>query len=117
MAIRIVKDRISRTELKVLSGESPAGAVKVVADLDKKVLGIGGPMHRDIEIVLLSDGASLHNLWGFSLYPDRPWENAFEFRSHVNIRPQDGNHSIQIQDKKLCDLLVALAAARIDWKC
>jgi hypothetical protein len=115
VAIRIVKDRISRTELKMLSSEDHIEMIKVVADIDKRILGFGGSMHHDIEVALISDGSNLKNIWGFSLYLDRPWAEAFEFRSHVNVRPQDGSPSIQLHDKKLCQALVALAAERIDW--
>jgi hypothetical protein len=78
-------------------------------------MAAGGLMHRDIEIFLLSDGSRLKDLWGFSLYLNRPWSEAFEFRSHVNVRPQDGSTSIQIHDEKLCQAIIALAAERIDW--
>ena len=115
MDVRFVKDRISRIELKELAGEDPTGTIKVVADLDKRVIGVGGPMHHDIEAMLLSNGSSLKDIWGFSLHLDRSWADAFEFRSHVNVRPQHGNASIQLHDEKLCQALVALAAERIDW--
>ena len=117
MAIRLVQDRIFRSELKTLCGEDYAAMIKVVADLDQKVLGFGGPMHHDIEAALLADGSRLKNLWGFSLYLERPWSEAIEFRSHVNVRPQDGNPSIQIHDEKICQALRTLAAERIDWNC
>jgi hypothetical protein len=115
VAIRCVKDRISRTELKVLSGDEPVATIKVVADIEKRIIAFGGLMHRDIEVSLLSNGSHLKDLWGFSLYLDRPWSEAFEFRSHVNVRPQDGSPSIQIHDEKLRQGLIALAAERIDW--
>ena len=99
MAIRLVQERIFRRELQALSGDDPAQMIKVVADLDRKILGVGGPMHNDIEALLLADGSDLKSLWGFSLYFERPWVDAFEFRSHVNVRPQDGNPSIQIHDQ------------------
>ena len=115
MAIRCVTDRISRFELQALAGDDLPRMIKVVADLDRRVLGFGGPMHRDIEIVLLSDGSLLKDLWGFTLYLDRPWADAFEFRSPVNIRPQDGSPSIQIHDENTCRAIMALAGERIDW--
>jgi hypothetical protein len=115
VAIRLVRDHISRTELKAISGEVYAGMVKVVADIDQGVLGLGGSMHHDIEAALLAQGSNLKSLWGFSLYLGRPWAEAFEFRSHVNVRPLDGNPSIQIHDEKLCKALLALAEERIDW--
>jgi len=115
VAVRLVKDRISRTELQALSGNDAPEMIKLVADLDRRVLGFGGPMHKDIEIVLLADGSKLEHIWGFSLHFDRPWIEAFEFRSHINVRPQDGSSSIQIHDDKICQALVALAAERIDW--
>ena len=115
MVIRCVKDRIPRTELQALSGNDPSGRVKIVADLERRILGVGGPMHKDIEVMLLSDGSKLGNIWGFILHPDRPWADAFEFRSNMNVRPQDGSSSIQIHDEKLCEALRVLAAERIDW--
>ncbi len=115
MAIRLVKERISRSELQALSGDDQVDVIKIVADLDRKVLGVGGPMHHDIEALLLADGSDLKSLWGFSLYFDRPWVEAFEFRSHVNVRPKDGSPSIQIHDEKICKALVILAAEHIDW--
>ena len=115
MAVRCVKDRISRTELQALSGDDLPEMIKSVADLDRGILGFGGPMHKDIELALLGDGADLAHIWGFILHLDRPWTDAFEFRSNMNVRPQDGNPSIQIHDEKIRRAIVALAAERIDW--
>ena len=38
MAIRCVKDRISRTELKALSGDDLVETIKVVADIEKRII-------------------------------------------------------------------------------
>jgi hypothetical protein len=115
MAIRLVKDRIFRTELQALAGEAFPPTIKVVADLQRRILGFGGRMHKDIEIMLLADGSQLKDIWGFNLCLDRPWPDVFEFRSNINVRPHDGNMSIQIRDEKICQALVVLAAERIDW--
>jgi hypothetical protein len=115
MAIRCVKDRITCTELKAIAGHDHAGMIKVVADLKLRLLGFGGTIHHDIEKVLLAEGSSHQDMWGFNLYLDKPWAEAFEFRSHVNIRPKDGNPSIKIHDQKICQALFALALERIDW--
>ena len=115
MATRLVKDHISRTELKALIEDDRITTVKAVADVRRGVIGFGGPMHHDIEATLIEDGSLLRHLWGFSLFLDRPWCDAFEFRSHVNVRPEDGNPSIQINDASVRQSLVTLAAKRIDW--
>jgi hypothetical protein len=115
MAIRLVKDQITRTELKDLIKEDRVETVKAVADVRRGIIGFGGDMHHDIERTMIEDGSLLRNLWGFSLFLDRSWRDAFEFRSHVNVRPEDGNPSIQINDMSVRQSLVTLASKRIDW--
>lgn len=115
MSTTIVKDRITRSALLSLDHDAGVEMVKAVADVHRGVIGFGGAMHHDIEATLLAEGSVLKDLWGFSLYLNRPWSDAFEFRSHVNVRPEDGSPSIQINDATLRAALVALALQRVDW--
>ncbi len=115
MTISLVTERILCSELKTIAAETYVTLIKAVADLDKGIVGFGGKLHKDVEALLLSEGSDTKNLWGFCLHFDRPVDDAFEFRSHINMRPQDGNPSIQINDAKICQAIRDLVALRVDW--
>lgn len=68
--------------------------IKVVADLDRKILSLGFELHIDCAEELMKDGSHSKNLWGANIYPQ---ENKIDFVSLINIRPADGNRSMEIQ--------------------
>ncbi|MFH0753031.1 MAG: DUF5674 family protein [Candidatus Omnitrophota bacterium] len=115
MIIRIVRDRIARSALKVLAQETYVDMIKAVADIDKGVVAFGGQMHADAQAMLLAEGFLKKDLWGFCFFVERPFSEAFDFTSHINIRPEDGNSSVRIQDAGLCQKLARLVQERIDW--
>ncbi|MDO8581655.1 MAG: DUF5674 family protein [bacterium] len=71
---------------------------KVVVDIARDILAIGGEMHADEEQLLLQDGSVQGNLWGANVYPDRSSDDRIEFTSLINIRPRSGNRSMEISD-------------------
>ena len=115
MTISLVTERILCSELKKIAGETYVTMIKAVADLDKRMVGFGGQLHKDVEALLLSEGSDTKHLWGFCLHFDRPFDEAFEFRSHINMRPQDGNPSVQINDARICQAIRDLVALRVVW--
>lgn len=86
--------------------------VKFVADIDRKVVALGGDMHADAEALLLEQGSNQSDLWGGNLYPWNPPENRIEYTSFINIRPMDENMSMDVQNqefrKKIQDLIETL---------
>ena len=101
MDIKIIRKKISFQELKGLAALNYGHLVKGVADLGKKTIALGGELHADAESVLLEAGSSQMDLWGFNIYPDKPQGERIEFTSLINIRPSQGNRSIEIKDEKL----------------
>lgn len=87
--------------------------VKYVADLRRGVIAIGGEMHADAEAVLLADGSSQIDLWGANYYPGRGPEECIEFTSLINIRPAEGNRSMEIQSSELRERVQRLTWALI----
>ncbi|OGF20945.1 hypothetical protein A2Y83_00795 [Candidatus Falkowbacteria bacterium RBG_13_39_14] len=55
----IIRDKISLEELKKMAEESFGDFVKVVVDIDRKMMAIGGELHADGEALLLKDGSVL----------------------------------------------------------
>ncbi len=73
--------------------------VKYVVDLARGVAAVGGEMHADAEQLLLQDGSRQADLWGANYYPGPGREECIEYTSLINIRPAQGNRSMEIQDE------------------
>ena len=75
--------------------------VKAVVDIRREVIAVGGDMHADAEEELLKDGSSQSDLWGINIFPGKPQEQVVEFSSLINIRPRDGNRTMEIQSDEV----------------
>ncbi|MBF0330390.1 MAG: hypothetical protein HQL17_00505 [Candidatus Omnitrophica bacterium] len=115
MTVKIVRDRITHSALEALAQEAYVEMVKAVADLRKGVVAFGGEMHTDAQAALMAEGSAKKDLWGFCLVLGRPFADAFDFTSHINIRPEDGNPSVKIKDPDVRRSVVELTAQRVDW--
>jgi len=101
MPIKIVKQKISKSEITKLAQETYGEMVKGVVDLKQNIMALGGELHADCEAVLLEEGSRQTDLWGFNIYPAKNSDERIEFTSLINIRPAQGNRSIEIQDTNL----------------
>ena len=72
--------------------------VKLAVDVETGAVAGGGELHADCEAVLLENGSVQKNVWGADWYPHSR-EVAFE--SLIDIRPRDGNSSLELQDSAL----------------
>jgi len=68
--MRIVRDGISRKELKEIAKDMFGNLVKVVVDVERELMVVGGELHSDGEALLIEDGSKQENLWGINLYPE-----------------------------------------------
>jgi hypothetical protein len=97
--IVIVRDaRLRPEELRRLVGLYFEDMVKYVVDVARGIAAVGGEMHADAEQLLLEDGSVQSDLWGANYYPGRGREGCVEYTSLINIRPAQGNRSMEIQD-------------------
>ncbi len=71
--------------------------MKLAVDVEREVVAGGGEMHADCEQALLADGSRQADIWGAD------WESAGEvrFESLINIRPGQGNRSMEVQSPEL----------------
>ena len=70
---------------------------KMAVDVERKVLAIGCDFHVFCAEELLRDGSRRKNLWGANVYPD----GTFDFTAVFNIRPIDGNRSVEIHNEDI----------------
>lgn len=103
MQIKIIKEKISKEEIKKLAEESFGDMFKIVVDIEKKILAAGGELHADAVEMLLRDGSEGKNLWGANFYPFKKPEQKIKYNALINIRPEQNNRKMEIGDKKIRD--------------
>ena len=75
--------------------------VKMVVDIEKGIMGLGGDLHADAEALLIQNGSLQENIWGANLYPDLDSKNRIEYTALINIRPSQNNPSMEILDDQV----------------
>ena len=113
--IRIIKEKISLEELKSIAKERYGDMVKGVVDVEQKIMAIGGELHADEEAFLLDQGSKQKDLWGISIYADRPQEESLEFDSVINLRKWQNNITRGVDDKNLRDQIKVIVNDLIIW--
>jgi hypothetical protein len=112
MDIKIVQTTITKNELRELAKQQFGDFVKVVVDVERGIMAIGGELHADEEAMLLDEGSMQRNLWGINVYPDLPSEQWIEYDSMINVRPSQGNRSRNVEDaavrKKIASVVMRL---------
>ena len=96
--IVLLDQRIEPAELARLVRLFFEDMVKYVVDIERRVAAVGGELHADAEQLLLDSGSRQADLWGANYYPGRGQDACIEYTSLINIRPSQGNRSMQIED-------------------
>ncbi len=101
MDIKIIRKKISKQELEQIAKENYGEMTKGVVDIGQRIIALGGELHSDAEAFLLGKGSKQVDLWGFNIYPAKSKDQRIEFTSLINVRPKQGNRSIEIKDENL----------------
>lgn len=94
----IIREKISREELENFFDSSFEAMLKIVVDIEKKILSLGCEFHIDCAEELANDGSLSKNLWGANLYRKNL---DMDFVSLINIKPAKNNKSTEIQNEAL----------------
>lgn len=113
MNIKIVKDKISTEELEAIGQEFYQSIIKGVVDIEKQIVAFGGEYHIDASEILINNGSSQNDVWGFNIVFDRPKDSWIEYISLINIRPQVGNLDMEVQDKALREKMKNIINSKI----
>lgn len=107
--MKIVKDKITISELNEMSAKMFGNLVKAVVDIEKEIMSVDAELHADEESLLLENGSMQKNLWGINIYPKQEGEDFIEFDSMINLRPSQGNRSRGVADiaiqKKILEIV------------
>ena len=94
--IQLLEKKITQELLQSLCLEYFKTFVKFVVDIHRSKIAIGGELHADAESMLLESGSDQKDLWGGNFYPWHALGERIEYTSFINIRPKDGNKSMEI---------------------
>lgn len=102
MEIGIIKDTISKKELKRIAENQFGDLVKAVIDVKQEIMAIAGELHADEEVKLIEDeDSSREDTWGINLYPEKSKQEWIEFDSIINIKPSYNNRSRSVEDPEI----------------
>ena len=104
MTVLIIREPATSSELAEMSAESGA-VIKLAVDLRRGVLAGGGVLHADCEAALLEDRSNQEDIWGGDWLPDL---REVGFESLINIRPRQGNRSLDLQAPELREQFEAI---------
>lgn len=107
MSIRIIKESINRFELRQIAKERFGDLVKAAVDIEKGILALGGELHIDEEVELIEKEKSRNeNVWGVNLYPEKEGDDFIEFDSMINIKPNFGNRTRDIDNEEIRNKII-----------
>ena len=113
MDIRIIREPTTLGTLNELAGIYHKRLVKGVADIERNVIALGGEWHIDANNVLIADGSAQSNLWGFNVYRQEKGDKSIKYNSMINIRPAQGNTSMDVLDASVQRLIRSLVGKLI----
>jgi hypothetical protein len=99
--MQIIKDPISLNILWENRKTDFTEMMKIVVDVEKKILAIDAEMHADLENLLLMNNSEQQNLWGANIYPFNEGDDYMEYTSFINIRPSQNNRSMEVKDVEI----------------
>ena len=117
MEILVVCEPVNEETLRALAKGWHQTLVKGVADIKTGLVALGGEWHMDANSKLIEEGSEQENLWGFNIYPKETGDAAIEYNSLINIRPLQGNRSMEIgneETRKAVRRVAALAVPFLD---
>lgn len=85
--------------------------VKLAVDVELEVVAGGGALHSDCEAILLDHGSEQSHVWGADWIPHN---KKVTFESLINIRPNQNNLSLEIQDRELRDRIESVVRKIFD---
>ena len=97
--IKIIKEPISRADLKKIAEERFGDLVKAAVDVEQEIMAVGGEFHMEEQVLLYKEaGSKQHNVWGINIKPDERGNEFIEFDSLINIKPNQNNRTRGVED-------------------
>lgn len=101
----VIRKKAAKDEIEKMS-EDLAGYIKVVVDIESRILAGGGQRHVEGEQKLLQEGSRQHNLWGGGFDTET---KEIDYNSIINLRPSQDNPSrdiLSLEIRKIFDEII-----------
>jgi len=92
--IHLLRERATTAQLAEML-ETLDVYVKLAVDIEQGIAAGGGALHADCEALLLEAGSQQTDVWGADWIPA---SQEVRYEALINIRPNQGNRSMTIQD-------------------
>lgn len=109
MEIQIIKNPISKTDLKHIAEERFGDLVKAAVDIEQEIMAVGGELHVDEQVLLIErENSKQEYVWGINIYPDGCGDDFIEFDSMINLKPAFGNRSRSIDNLEVREKVISI---------
>lgn len=101
----VIRKKATKDEIEKMS-EDLLGFIKVVIDVENRILAGGGQRHVEGERKLLHEGSKQHSLWGGGFDTET---KETDYNSIINLRPAQDNPSrdiLSLEIRKIFDDIV-----------
>lgn len=93
----VIRKKATKDEIEKMA-EDLAGFIKVVVDVENKILAGGGQRHVEGEQELLQAGSKQDNLWGGGFDTET---KEIDYNSMINLKPSQNNPSRDILSSEI----------------
>jgi len=114
--IKILNEKISIKEVKQLADFWYGTMIKGAVDIESGRVAIGGDYHIEDSELLTSVGSKFEDIWGFNIRFEENSDGILEFDSMVNIKPNFGNRSRNINNEETIEKATEIILKFIDLK-
>ena len=95
--IHVIREKATPKQIEEML-EDLESYIKLAVDAGQEILAGGGTLHADCETALLDAGSQQEDVWGADWIPST---QEVRYESLINLRPAQGNLSIELQDPQL----------------
>jgi Protein of unknown function (DUF5674) len=114
--IKILDHKINTEDLKKLADFWYGTMIKGAVDIEQGRVALGGDYHIEDSELLTSTGSKFEDIWGFNIRFEENPEGILEFDSIVNIKPNFGNRSRNINNEEVIKKATEIIYKFIDLK-
>ena len=114
--IIILKEKLSIEKVKELADFWYGTIIKGAVDIEGGRVALGGDYHIEDSELLTNTGSKFEDIWGFNIRFEEKPDGILEFDSMVNIKPNLGNRSRNINDPKIIKKGIDIIYKFIDLK-
>ncbi len=99
--IFILDNKINITEVKKMADFWYGTMIKGTVDIEMERVALGGDYHIESSEILTNSGSKFEDVWGFNIRFEEKPDGVLEFDSMVNIKPNFGNRSRNINNDEI----------------